>query len=142
MNLKLLTSAAIIIAFGINPGISNAQNPPAETYQPGFWQPLNRVNPQRPIRVRFVNRTGLNLEYALTTNEAPPRQLPPGEVAVLREIPVPAYFVINPDAPLRQLKYDVTVADNVVTVTMRQISDDLPGDTTFSISETGGIYIY
>ena len=64
------------------------------------------------------------LEYSLTTNEAPPRQLVPRNTAVLKEILLPAYVLINPtgsnpDSSRVYLKYEVTVRDDdVVTVKM------------------------
>ena len=142
MIVKSLTMATLVSTILIPSASLNAQTPPAETYQPGFWQPVARVDINRPIQLQFVNQTGQELEYALTTNQAPPRQLLPQSVAVLREIPIPANVLVNAKSPLTNLKYAVTVADNVVTVTIRQVNGETPGDNSLSINETGGIYIY
>lgn len=143
MNLQRLTTTALITTISLSTCESvAAQDPPAETFQPGYWQPRARLDISRPIEIAFVNQTELMMEYSLTTNEAPPRQLLPGDTAVLKEIPVPAYVLINPKTPLKSVKYETKVADNVVTVTIKQISDALPGDTTLNIDPEGAVYIY
>ena len=149
MKSKILTTAALLATANlIISAPVLAQNPPARTYQPGFWQPVARVNINRPIAIKLINQTEVVLEYSLTTNEAPPRQLFPRNTAVLREIPLPAYVLINsassnPDHSRVNLRYEIAVSDdNVVTVKIRQISDDIPENTTLNIQETGAIYLY
>ena len=142
MKLQRLTTPTLIVTLSLFTFDPIAAQPPAETYQPGYWQPVARVDINRPLEITFVNQTGLVMEYALTTNEAPPRQLLPRNTAVLKEIPVPAYILISPETPLKNVKYETKVTDNVVIVTIRQISDSLPGDTTLNIDETGAVYVY
>ena len=149
MKSKILTTAALLVTANLIISVPVlAQDPPARTYQPGFWQPVARVNINRPIAIKLINQTEVVLEYSLTTNEAPPRQLLPRNNAVLREIPLPAYVLINPtssnlDSSRVYLKYEVAVGDdNLVTVKIRQISDDIPGNTTLNIQESGAIYLY
>ncbi len=149
MKSKILTTAALLVTANLIISVPVlAQDPPARTYQPGFWQPVARVNINRPIAIKLINQTEVVLEYSLTTNEAPPRQLLPRNTAVLREIPLPAYVLINPtssnlDSSRVDLKYEVAVGnDNVVTVKIRQISGDIPGNTTLNIQENGAIYLY
>ncbi|MBW4665665.1 MAG: hypothetical protein KME01_15965 [Chroococcus sp. CMT-3BRIN-NPC107] len=40
-----------------------AQNPPARTYQPGYWQPIARVNSNSPVTCYFSkqNKISFNL---------------------------------------------------------------------------------
>ena len=149
MKSKILTTAALLVTANLIISVPVlAQDPPARTYQPGFWQPVARVNINRPIAIKLINQTEVVLEYSLTANEAPPRQLLPRNTAVLREIPLPAYVLINPtssnlDSSRVYLKYEVAVGnDNVVTVKIRQISGDIPGNTTLNIQENGAIYLY
>ena len=149
MKSKILTTAALLVTANLIISVPVlAQDPPARTYQPGFWQPVARVNINLPIAIKLINQTEVVLEYSLTTNEAPPRQLLPRNTAVLREIPLPAYVLINPtgsnpDSSRVYLKYEVAVGDdNLVTVEIRQISDDIPGNTTLNIQESGAIYLY
>ncbi|PSO59995.1 MAG: hypothetical protein BRC38_10915 [Cyanobacteria bacterium QH_6_48_35] len=115
----------------------------ANTYQPGFWQPEVRANATRPVQIEFINQTGLTLEYALTTNQAPPRQLLPNGSATLSQFPLPANVLINPTHSSGNLKYDVAVAeDNVVTVEIRQVPEEAAGDNALNINQSGAIYIY
>lgn len=126
-----------------------AQNPPASTYQPGFWQPAARVDLKRPIAIKLRNETDLTLNYDLTTNiNKKPEQLAAGEEAALSELPIPAYLLINP-APLTSdtsefnLKYEISVDENnVVLVKIRKVAPEIPGDSAFNLHETGAIYIY
>ena len=125
-----------------------AQNPPAETYQPGFWQPVGRVNLQRPITVKLVNKTGLNIDYSITENRMEPSVIQPRDTATLTNMEIPLYIVIypdssNPNTSRISLKYDVTVDENnVVTVEVKNIGRDTSGNRTFNIQKTGAIYVY
>ncbi|MGK7872148.1 MAG: hypothetical protein AB4426_02170 [Xenococcaceae cyanobacterium] len=150
MRTKILTTAALLTTISLMISAPlKAQNPPASTYQPGFWQPVARVDLNRPLEIKLINQTPLVLEYDLTTNrQVSPQQLLPEKTAVLKELPLPAYLLINAESsnsqsPLVNLKYEVAVTDdNVVTVKIKEISDDIPGDTTLNLHETGAIYIY
>ncbi|MBD2103382.1 hypothetical protein [Leptolyngbya sp. FACHB-261] len=119
-----------------------AQDFPAQTYQPGFWQPLARVNPRQPVQVRLVNQTAAPLEYGLTESRDI-RVLPPGASVNVPRLPLPAFMNINPadELPEQGLRYNISVQNNLVTVRVISISD-LASDRTFNIDTTGGIYIY
>jgi hypothetical protein len=152
MNLKHLTIATVIATFGLAiPILLSAQNPPASTYRPGVWQPVARVDVKRPIAIKLVNETDVTLDYDLTNNIKPsPQQISPGKTSELKEIPLPAYILINPTdasstpgSPSFNLQYDVAVSqDNTITVTIRKIDRDVPGNTTLNLNETGAIYVY
>jgi len=117
------------------------------------WAPVDRVNPKQAVAIQVVNQTDLAIEYALTTNEASPRFLEPGEQGQIGKAPIPTYMLINPArSQAARFKFDIAVDDqNQVTVTVRRL-DQLPpgtspadvatGATTFNIQGTGAIYVY
>ncbi|MGH2415561.1 MAG: hypothetical protein ACRDEA_18100 [Microcystaceae cyanobacterium] len=126
-----------------------AQDVPAQTYQPGFWQPIARVNLKRPVTIKLINETDVPIEYGLSNNsELPPTSISPGDNAVMAGFPIPAYVLINfvssaSDQSDYNLKFDVVVdQDNVVIVKVQKINGDIPGNTTLNLHETGAIYIY
>jgi hypothetical protein len=134
----LLGTTCLTIA--ATPIMVSAEQPKASTYQPGFWQPKAQINPNLPTQVEVINQTGLPLQYGLTTDTSHP--LSPGSSATLRDVPLPANLLINPTVSNRSLKYDIAVANNVVTVKIRQVMIDTPGDGAINIKPDGGIYIY
>jgi serine/threonine protein kinase len=124
------------------------KNPPAQTYQPGFWQPAARINPKHPFKIKLVNQTNTAIEYALTTNEFAPRQLSSKESAVLTYIPLDGYLLINSiqsslntEVPT-SLQFEVTVSGNIATVSIRQERSDRPADSTINVNQSGAIYIF
>lgn len=125
-----------------------AQNPPAKTYQPGFWQPIARVNTNRPVEINIINETDINIEYDLTANEdIAPQSILPGDTAIIRKFPIPAYFLINPkssstDTSLFNLQFNVSATNNIVKVRIDKVSQETPGDSTLNLHKTGGIYVY
>jgi serine/threonine-protein kinase len=124
------------------------KKPPAQTYHPGFWQPVARINPKHPFKIKLVNQTNAAIEYALTTNEFPPRQLSSKESALLTHVPLDGYILINsaessPNAVTpKSLQFEVTVSGNVATVLIRQERSDRPADSTINVNQSGAIYIF
>lgn len=131
---------ATCVGIAATPVVVSAEQPKASTYHPGFWQPVAQINPNLPTQVEIINQTGLPLEYGLTTDTVHP--LSPGSSTTLSEVPLPTNLLINPSVSNRSLKYDIAVADNVVTVKVRQVMSDSPGDGAINIKPDGGIYIY
>lgn len=123
-------------------------NPPAQTYQPGYWQPSARVDPKRPFRVNLINRTNEVIEYALTTNEFSPRQLASEESTVLTHVPLDANLLINAiqssnSESAVSLQFDISVAkDNMVNVTIRRNGREQPGASTLNVDRSGAIYVF
>jgi hypothetical protein len=125
-----------------------AQNPPAETYQPGFWQPVARVDLNRPITVKLINESGLAVDYAITEIKMEPILIPEGETVTLENVQPSLYIVVypnskNPDSSRIALRYDVEVnEDNVVKVKIKQTEDGTESHRSFNLQNTGAIYLY
>ncbi len=150
MTLKSILLSTILIgnaSLMILPPIM-AQNPPAETYQPGFWQPVARVNPQLPIKIELINQSGIILDYAITEGEMRPSQIAVDSTVTLDQVNIPLYIVIYPNSSAPNssrinLKYFVSVTEeNVVKVEVRQTEDVSTGNRTFNLQETGAIFVY
>ncbi|NET35187.1 MAG: hypothetical protein F6K19_24690 [Cyanothece sp. SIO1E1] len=143
MKLTALATATFLAIAGLHTAATvKAAPPPAETFQAGDWQPVARIDRNRPMTIRLVNNTDLALEYALTRNEAPSKRVLPGDRATLRSVPHPANVLINAVAPEVTLKYDIAVNNNIVTVNIRQLDNSPVGDLAVNIHETGAIYVY
>jgi hypothetical protein len=153
MKLNLLTTAALLTSLGLTtPEVLFAQTPPASTYQPGYWQPVARVDLSRPLTIKIENQTDIPLEYDFSnTRDVPPQPLAEGSSATIEEqLPIPAYLLINRSSFLHSsesanfnLKFEVVVSeDNVITIKVSQVDKDTPGYSTVNLHETGAIYLY
>ncbi|MBD2652672.1 hypothetical protein H6G45_03995 [Synechocystis sp. FACHB-383] len=139
-----------------------AQDPPATTYQPGFWQPIGRFDPKRPVKVKLVNETDLALDYDITNLESfPPTVVAPGESAMLENFGNNAYIMVYPDnatpsTPEQSfvLKFTVPVDartqmvgdDNVAVITVTKgdvnIENRFYGHRSINLQPTGAIFFY
>lgn len=146
MKIKLLTATVLLAAASaIAPTLVRAQDPPAETYQPGFWQPVARYNPSRLVEVRLVNRSGYTLLYDLTSDEVAPRRLTPGASTVLTNIRPDSYISLYSDDASQAVglpvRYNVSASDNVVTNVVSRSTTGI-SEQTMHLHPNGGIYIY
>ncbi len=126
----------------------NAQNPPAETYQPGFWQPVARVDLNRPINLKLINEANIGIDYALIEENSEPILIQPNNTVIFKNIQPSAYIVVYPDSrdPDNSniyLRYNIVVTeDNVIEVHVKQTDDGRKSHRTFNLQETGAIYLY
>lgn len=116
------------------------QGTPSQTYTPGAWQPVARINPNQPIQVTILNQTGYNLETGLTTGKTN-TQIAPGGSFTINNVPVNSDIVINSIARAAILDYRINVQDNVVNITVTT-APGVAGDNAINIQDTGAIYIY
>lgn len=113
---------------------------PAQTYTPGAWQPVARINPNQPVKVTISNQTGYNLETGLTTGKTN-SQIAPGGSFTINNVPSNSHIVINSIARAAVLDYRIDVQDNQVNVTVKTAAG-VAGDNAINIQDTGAIYIY
>lgn len=151
----LLTAATVLVGTAlVSTAAVLAESPPtqttpltASTYQDGFWQPVARLNPELPIEIKFVNQTGQAIEYGFTGNQDIPQKLSPNETAVLSNVSADTHILISLLNPSNaglggNLKYDLAVTDNLLTVTVEKHDNFVTGDSAVNIHSNGGIYIY
>lgn len=141
-----LISATVVKAESLS-GEKTASNAIANTYQEGFWQPVARINPEVAIEIKFINQTGEAIEYGLTGNQEIPQKLSANDTALLSNISPDTHILISSLNPSKSglggnLKYDVAVSDNLLTVTIEQQNDLITGDSALNIHPSGAIYIY
>lgn len=140
----LLTSATITIL----PPSAIAQNPPAETFQPGFWQPVARANVDKPVTVKLINESGLILDYAITSAEMTPGVIKVGETTTLEDMGGDTYIVVYPDSKnvdssRINLFFTVDVTEeNLVNVKITRVEQGEKSHRAFNIQETGAIFLY
>lgn len=154
MKLNLQKIATLLAIFTITlPRQILAQDLPAETYQPGYWQPVDRFDVKRSVEVLLINKTEIPLEYDITELKSTnPQALKAGERGTLKNFGNSAYILVyptisvDPNNPLT-LKFNVKVEeDNKIIVIIRNdiISKDNPilGHRAINLQENGGIYLY
>lgn len=149
-SLLVTTANLTLLPFEVNAQTETNNNSSATTYQPGFWQPVARVNLEKPISLNIINETGIFLDYSFTNQNLTPTVLKPDETATIRSLN-PAnsiYLVIYPDlntpnASRISLKYSVEVTeDNVINLTISVIDEVSKGNRTFNLQPTGAIFVY
>ncbi|AIE74983.1 MULTISPECIES: hypothetical protein [unclassified Synechocystis] len=168
-NIRPLTASLSLLAVaivGLTPAVYvprvEAQDPPASTYQPGFWQPIGRFDPKKPVKVKLVNNTDLALDFDITNLESmPPDVVAPGESAMIENFGNNAYIMVYPDnatpsTPEQSfvLKFTVPVdartqmvgADNVAVITVTKgdvnIEERFYGHRSINLQPTGAIFFY
>lgn len=125
-----------------------AVDPPATTYQPGFWQPVARVDLNRPITINLINETDLVVDYAVTNIKMEPIAIPAQEMVTLDNIKPSIYIVVypdssDPDTSTIYLKYKVQVTDeNIVEVKIITTEEGSQSNRSFNLQDTGAIYLY
>ncbi|BAQ65025.1 hypothetical protein [Geminocystis sp. NIES-3709] len=147
----VLTTANLIIL----PAIAEAQTPTpetqlplADTFQPGFWQPVARVDTKQPITLTIINESGIILDYALTDASVEPMRLEKDAKTTMENFKPPAYIVIYPDikepnSSRINLKYFVEVtANNTIELRVRKIDSISQGNRTFNLQNTGAIFLF
>lgn len=152
LNLVALTALfGLSTAFSIStvsPVVS--QNPPAETYRPGFWQPIADFNPMKKVTMKFINQTGVPLEYGIVGNEENiSEKVAAGETGTLttleRSANITIYpdIVVDPDSPTI-LKFAVSVdkPTNTINVTITKAERGFVGHRSLNLQKTGKIYVY
>lgn len=161
----LATPLLATIGWGINgifPSITSAQDPPAKTFQPGYWQPVGRFNPKQPVKIRLVNETGLPLDYDITNLESyDPDVVGVGKTRLIENFGDEAYIMVypqggdstNPNNPL-VLQFSIQVdprtdeipPDNIATITVKEAKSDVQagfyGHRTINVQKTGAFYFY
>lgn len=137
-----LTPASPIVA-------QDSGNPPASTFQPGFWQPVARFDPSQPVEVKLVNDTDMVLNYDITEVESEGFQsIGAGGTSILKGFGDSANIVIYPDSSVTSevpftLKFKVDVsADNMATITIQKVGKDFFGHRAVNLQKTGAIFLY
>ncbi len=139
----------LLLILGVSPtSMVQAEDPPAETYQPGYWQPVSRFDTKRVVEVNIINNTDIPIEYDLTDIEAMnPQALQPEETGNLKGFGNSANIVIYPlvnNTREFNLRYKVEVDEdnNIVNVSVIKDDPSFLGHRSINLQKTGAIYLY
>jgi hypothetical protein len=150
--MKLTALCAILLGVGIWTGttavqtLSQSKPTKPKTVLKGSsdpdradWQPNAKVNPNRPVQVVFINEFGEAFNYTLM-GHTDARGLAPGKTAKLGKVPLPAYIAINPQRNRINIRYKVSVSNNIVTLKIKPAKGQ--GQRALEIDNKGDIYAY
>ncbi len=151
MDFKFFSGSSILLGVFVIGGLvtpaltqapSAAQVPSPTTPSTTFWQPVARVDPNRPVQIQIVNKSSETVEYIVGTQTGF-RQLAPGKSAQLSSIRLPAYLDINPIRDRVLLRYQVSVPDSKKNQALVEVyGSSSGGQRSLNIDKTGAIYIY
>ena len=154
MKLNLVTTSALCLLSGlfIATPFSRvlAQDPPATTYQSGFWQPVAEFDTDKKVTVKLVNQTKIPLEYGVAGNEeAPSEKIDAGQTGTLENvdnssnIAIYPSIAVDPDKPF-VLKFEVTVdaTSNTINVNIVKAKSGFMGHRSINLQDTGKVYLY
>ncbi|XLQ11077.1 MAG: hypothetical protein KPI85_05925 [cyanobacterium endosymbiont of Epithemia adnata isolate EadnSB Bon19] len=155
MKLNLQKIATLLVIFTITiPRHILAQDLQAETYQPGYWQPVDRFDVKRSVEVLLINKTEIPLEYDITDLKSTnPQALKAGERGTLKNFGNSVYIVVYPTISidsdnLLTLRFNVKVEkDNTIIVTIKNDpistkNSNFLGHRAINLQKNGGIYLY
>ncbi|EAM53295.1 hypothetical protein WH8501_27030 [Crocosphaera watsonii WH 8501] len=142
-------SLIILLTLGVSPiSVVQAQVPSAETYQPGYWQPVARFDTKRIVEVNIINNTDIPIEYDLTDLEAMnPQKLEPQQTGNLKGFGSSANIVIYPlvnDTSEFNLRYTVAMDEdnNIVNISVIKDKPSFLGHRSVNLQQTGAVYLY
>ena len=106
-----------------------------------FWVPAARLDSSKPQRITIVNKTGILLEYLVTTH-TDFRTLDVGKSVTLSNIDTPLFLNINSQESNYRVKYSVTVDKKTNTLMVSVALTDSQDSRALNINETGAVYLY
>lgn len=127
-----------------------AQDPPATTYQSGFWQPVADFDTTKKVTVKLVNKTKIPLEYGVAgKEEEPSEKIEAGQTGTLENVDnssnIAVYpgITIDPDRPIF-LKFEVKVdpKTNTINVNVMKAEQGFIGHRSINLQKTGKVYLY
>ncbi len=111
-----------------------------ETDSP-FWTPAARLATDKPQRIEVNNKTGVILEYLITTH-TDFRTLAPGKSVTLSNFTTPVFVNINPQESNYLVAYKVSVKAKTNTLVVNVTRTNGPDNRTLNLDETGAVYLY
>jgi hypothetical protein len=106
-----------------------------------FWVPAARLATDKPQRIEVNNKTGVTLEYLITTH-TDFRTLAPGKSVTLTNFTTPVFVNINPQESNYLVAYKVSVNAKTNTLVVNVTLTNNPDNRTLNLDETGAVYLY
>jgi hypothetical protein len=106
-----------------------------------FWVPVARLKTDKPQRITVNNKTGVALEYLITTHTNF-RVLEAGASATLSNLETPLFLNINTQESSYRVKYNVAVDSKTNTLNVNVTLTNGEDNRTLNLNETGAVYLY
>ncbi|MCF2971702.1 hypothetical protein L1047_10905 [Synechococcus sp. Nb3U1] len=139
----------ILAGLSLSLGVPVAWGQTSSTFQPGFFQPVARFDPSRPVQVVLINCSDATVEYGITTDLGSDQELLPDEQVTLTIRELPAYLSIHtpsrPPFSEISLRYVVSGDADQNRITVNVVVNLLQeggGDRTLDFNPEGGVYVY
>jgi hypothetical protein len=113
----------------------------AVTADAPFWVPAARLATDKPQRIEVNNKTGVTLEYLITTH-TDFRTLAPGKSVTLTNFTTPVFVNINPQESNYLVAYKVSVNTKTNTLVVNVTLTNNLDNRTLNLDETGAVYLY
>ena len=118
-----------------------AQKSPEKPADAPFWVPAARLMTNKPQRIEVNNKTGITLDYLITTH-TDFRTLEPRKSVTLTNFSTPVFVNINPQESNYLMAYTVSVAAKTNTLVVNVTLASKLDDRTLNLDETGAVYLY
>jgi hypothetical protein len=154
MKLNLVTTSALCLLSSLFMATpfsgAIAENPPATTYQSGFWQPVADFDATKKVTITLVNQTTIPLEYGVAGNEEEPSEkIEAGQTGTVENVKNSSNIAIYPSVPVDPdkpfvLKFKVTVEPktNTINVNIVKAESGFMGHRSINLQDTGKVYLY
>lgn len=106
-----------------------------------FWVPAARLMTDKPQRIEVNNKTGITLDYLITTH-TDFRTLKPGKSVTLTNFSTPVFVNINPQESNYLVAYTVSVTAKTNTLVVNVTLANKLDNRTLNLDETGAVYLY
>ena len=107
-----------------------------------FWVPAARLMTDKPQRIEVNNKTGITLDYLITTH-TDFRTLGPSKSVTFTNFSTPVFVNINPQESNYLVAYAVSVNAKTNTLVVNvTLANNKPDNRTFHLDETGAVYLY
>jgi hypothetical protein len=106
-----------------------------------FWVPAARLATDKPQRIQLNNKTGVPLEYLITTH-TDFRVLAPNQSVTLTNFTPPIFLNINPQESNYLVVYKVSVNAKTNTLIVNISRTNQPDNRSLHLDETGAVYLY
>ena len=95
----------------------------------------------KPQRIEVNNKTGITLDYLITTH-TDFRTLKPGKSVTLTNFSTPVFVNINPQESNYLVAYTVSVTAKTNTLVVNVTLANKLDNRTLHLDETGAVYMY
>ena len=116
------------------------ENPEKSADAP-FWVPAARLMTDKPQRIQVNNKTGITLDYLITTH-TDFRTLEPSKSVTLTNFSTPVFVNINPQESNYLVAYTVSVNAKTNTLVVNVTLANKMDNRTLHLDETGAVYLY